>query len=67
MKKMKVKLQNVVASMSRKIEGTFVLTGQEYSTDHSLAIDYKIEKLQSEVAGIYNIPELQQNRVRVFH
>ncbi|KAJ3567931.1 hypothetical protein NP233_g6045 [Leucocoprinus birnbaumii] len=46
LKRTKTKLQNVVASISRKVE----------------AIDYKIEKLQTEVAGIYDIPELQQHQ-----
>lgn len=46
LKKTKAKLQNVVASISRKVE----------------AIDYKIEKLQTEVTGIYDIPELQQHQ-----
>jgi len=46
LKRTKEKLQNVLASISRKVE----------------AIDYKIEKLQVEVANVCNVPELQQHR-----
>ncbi|KAF9453345.1 hypothetical protein P691DRAFT_719810 [Macrolepiota fuliginosa MF-IS2] len=46
LKKTKAKLQNVLTSISRKAE----------------AIDYKIEKIQSEAANVFNVPELQQHR-----
>lgn len=44
--RMKAKLQNVVASLSRKVGAT----------------NYKIEKLRENVAGIYDIPELRQHQ-----
>lgn len=64
LKKTKTKLRDVIANISRKIEGEFFewYTGQCDWYD-IVAIDYKIEKLQAEVMNVYNIPELQQHRV----